>query len=162
MSKLAYKKMSDYLCRGKFQLHRGEGLASLCDGIQAHVSTFASPRVSEVAEKLPEIITLEELPRLKTWPSQFIENQATEDNIALYFFATNLDRFVWSQTFVIIMLIFFIFSLIQIVSYSYRAYYRNLLDSMTKNDLALRGNLDGLELLIFSSIILPEKSQRKK
>lgn len=33
---------------------------------------------------------------------------------------------------------------------------------MMKNDLALKGNLDGVELLIFSSNILPEKTQRKK
>lgn len=32
---------------------------------------------------------------------------------------------------------------------------------MTKNDLALKGNLDGVELLIFSSNQLPENSQRK-
>ena len=30
-----------------------------------------------------------------------------------------------------------------------------------KNDLALKGNLDGVELLIFPSNQLPENSQRK-
>lgn len=30
-----------------------------------------------------------------------------------------------------------------------------------KNDLALKGNIDGVELLIFPSNQLPEKSQRK-
>ena len=32
---------------------------------------------------------------------------------------------------------------------------------MIKKDLALKGNLDGVELLIFPSNQLPEKSQRK-
>lgn len=36
------------------------------------------------------------------------------------------------------------------------------MDYMTKNDLALKGNFDGVELLIFPSNILLEKSQRKK
>lgn len=153
--------MSDNLCRGKFQLHSSDGIASSYDGIQAHLSTFASRKVLEVVDKLPEIIVLEELPRLRTWPSQFIQHAATEENIALYFFATDLDRFVWSFVSVINKLIF-VCPLIQIVSYSYGRYYRRLLEYMTKNDLALRGNLDGVELLIFPSNLLPEKSQRKK
>ena len=36
------------------------------------------------------------------------------------------------------------------------------MDYMTENDSALKGNLNGVELLIFPSNILPEKSQRKK
>lgn len=45
--------------------------------------------------------------------------------------------------------------------FSYERHYRSLLDHMIKNDLALKGNLDGAELLIFSSNQLPESSQRK-
>ncbi|KAF7828568.1 uncharacterized protein G2W53_019732 [Senna tora] len=118
----------NYKWLGKFQLHTGEGLASVCGGVQPLVSTSASPRVLELAYKLPEIIILEALPRLETWPSQFIKHRATEENIAFYFFATDLDR--------------------------------TLLECMTKYDLALRGNLDGFELLIFPSNLLPEKCQR--
>lgn len=36
-----------------------------------------------------------------------------------------------------------------------------LLDNMMKNDLALKGSLDDVELMIFPSNQLPEKSQRK-
>lgn len=36
-----------------------------------------------------------------------------------------------------------------------------LLDNMMKNDLALKGNLGDVELMIFPSNLLPEKSQRK-
>ncbi|XP_028764290.1 uncharacterized protein LOC114722423 isoform X2 [Neltuma alba] len=124
----------DCIWLGKFQLYSREGLESFCDGIQAHLSTFASPEVLEAVDKLPEIIILEQLPRLRTWPVQFVERQATKENITLYFFATDLD--------------------------SYRTHYSRLLEGMTKNDLALRGNLDGVELLIFPSSLLPEETHR--
>ncbi|KAK7251863.1 hypothetical protein RIF29_35439 [Crotalaria pallida] len=83
---------------------------------------------------LPEIVILEELPRLRVWPSQFIESQATEEDIDLFFFAK--DQF------------------------SYATYYKRLMEYLTTHDLALKGNFDGVELLIFPSNVLPEKSQR--
>lgn len=46
--------------------------------------------------------------------------------------------------------------------YSYGRNYKILVDSMMKNDLALMGNLDGIELLIFPSNQLPENCQRKR
>lgn len=36
-----------------------------------------------------------------------------------------------------------------------------MLDRMIKNDFSLKGKFGGVELLIFSSNLLPEKSQRK-
>lgn len=45
--------------------------------------------------------------------------------------------------------------------YSYERNYKLLVDSMIKKDLALKGNLDDVELLIFPSNQLPENSQRK-
>ncbi|KAI9089107.1 hypothetical protein K1719_029386 [Acacia pycnantha] len=128
-------EVPDYVWIGTFQLYSSEGLESSCDGIQAHLSTFASPKVLEAVDKLPEIIMLEQLPRLRTWPSQFVEREAIEDHIALYFFAADLD--------------------------SYRTHYSRLLECMTKNDLALRGNFDGDELLIFPPNLLPEQNQRQ-
>lgn len=115
-------------------MHRIGRLSSHYTGIQAHLSTCASPKVLEVVHMLPPKIILEEVPRLSTWPAQFMENYATEDNIALYFFAADLE--------------------------SYGRNYKSLLEWMIKNDLALKGNLKGIELLIFSSKLLPEKSQR--
>ena len=44
---------------------------------------------------------------------------------------------------------------------SYGRNYKRLLECMIKNDMALKGNLDGVDLLIFSSNYLPENSQRK-
>ncbi|XP_038900804.1 uncharacterized protein LOC120087877 isoform X2 [Benincasa hispida] len=124
----------EYIWQGGFELHRCGKLPDFCDGIQAHLSTCASPKVIEVASRLPHKISLKEVPRSSTWPSQFHDCGVKEDNIALYFFARDI--------------------------HSYERNYRSLLDHMIKNDLALKGNLDGVELLIFSSNQLPENSQR--
>ncbi|KAK9266901.1 hypothetical protein L1049_027160 [Liquidambar formosana] len=123
-----------YIWRGRFEMQKSGKLPTFCDGIQAHLSTCASPKVLETVNKFSHKILLEEVSRLKTWPTQFLENCATEDHIALYFFAEDLE--------------------------SYGRNYKSLLECMMENDLALRGNVDGIELLIFSSNLLPEKSQR--
>ncbi|KAF8380693.1 hypothetical protein HHK36_028183 [Tetracentron sinense] len=123
----------DHIWKGGFQVQRS-GLTDFCDGIQAHLSTHASPKVLEVVNKFPCTVILEEVARLITWPTKFQDNCATEDDIALYFFAKDLE--------------------------SYERYYKNLLENVIKNDLALKGNIDGIELLIFPSNKLPEKSQR--
>lgn len=74
-------------------------LPTFCDGIQAHLSTCASPKVLETVNKFSDKILLEEVSRLKTWPTQFLENCATEDHIALYFFAEDLERFFLTNHF---------------------------------------------------------------
>ena len=85
----------DDSCRGKFQIHNNLGTARTFDGIQAHLSTRASSLVPQAMGTLREILILEELPRLRIWPSRFVENPVTEDYIGLYFFAKDNDRFVW-------------------------------------------------------------------
>ncbi|MBA0718566.1 hypothetical protein Golax_006309 [Gossypium laxum] len=124
----------DSIWQGKFEIQRSGGLPFTCDGLQAHLSTYASHKVLEVVQKLPLKLSLEEAPRLSMWPTQFMKSHATEDNIALYFFAKELD--------------------------SYERSYKNLLDRMIKYDFSLKGNFGGFELLIFPSNLLPEKSQR--
>ncbi|XP_057446837.1 uncharacterized protein LOC130738716 isoform X2 [Lotus japonicus] len=124
---------TDHSWLGKFLIHNSEGIPRNCDGILAHLSNCASLGVVEVVDRLPGIILLEELPRLRIWPPQFMGSRVTGENIALYFFAKDVD--------------------------SYDTYYRGLMNNMINNDLALKGNLDGVELLIFPSNVLPERSQ---
>ncbi|KAJ4958790.1 hypothetical protein NE237_025901 [Protea cynaroides] len=124
----------DYIWQGGFEVQRSGMLPELCDGIQAHLSTRASPKVLEVVNKFPSKFQMEEVPRLSTWPVQFQEHPPTEDNVALYFFAKDLE--------------------------GYERSYKSLLNNMIKNDLALKGNFDSIELLVFPSSQLPEKSQR--
>ncbi|KAF9685524.1 hypothetical protein SADUNF_Sadunf03G0063500 [Salix dunnii] len=120
--------------QGGFGIQRSGILISSCDGIQAHASSCASPKVHEIACKLPQKILAEQASCLVMWPTQPSESQAKEENIALYFFAKDLE--------------------------SYESNYRILLEYMTKNDLGLKANIDGLDLLIFSSKLLPKRSQR--
>lgn len=82
-------------CRGGFEIWRNGRSSGSCDGIQAHMSTFASPRVHEVVRRIPQEILVEEVSRSSTWPKRFPTDYATEDNIALYFFAEDIERFVW-------------------------------------------------------------------
>ncbi|KAG1359386.1 hypothetical protein COCNU_08G008320 [Cocos nucifera] len=124
----------EFIWQGGFNVLRMKGCSELCDGLQAHPSTSVSPKSLEAAIQFPFIIQLEEVVRHSAWPSQFQENSPKEDNIALFFFAKDIE--------------------------SYKNNYSKLLENMLKNDLALRGNMDGAELLIFPSNLLPENSQR--
>lgn len=120
--------------QGGFEIHRNGKLSDICGGFQAHLSSFASGKVLEVVRKLPQKIIFTEVSRPYSWPIQFKEAGAREDNIALYFFAKDLDSYLRS--------------------------YKNLLEYMMKHDLALRGNVNGVELLIFPSNQLAHRSQR--
>ncbi|XP_064982690.1 protein PARALOG OF AIPP2-like isoform X2 [Musa acuminata AAA Group] len=124
----------DYIWQGAFEVLRTAEAPTLFDGFQAHLSTYVSPKALEVASQFPCKIQLEEIPRLRSWPLQFHINSPKDDNIALFFFAKDIE--------------------------SYGKYYWKLLENMLKNDLALIGNIDTVELLIFPSNMLPENSQR--
>lgn len=73
-------------------MQRGGNCLDLCGGVQAHLSTCASPKVLEVVNKFPYKAPFNEVPRMSVWPSQFHQSGAKEDNIALYFFAKDLER----------------------------------------------------------------------
>ncbi|KAJ6360383.1 hypothetical protein OIU77_004403 [Salix suchowensis] len=123
----------EYIWQGAFEVHRSEKFIDLYGGIQAHLSTCASPKVHDMVNKFPQNINLDEVPRLSTWPRQFKISGAKEENIALYFFAKDFESY---------------------------ENYKGLLDIMIKKDLALKGSFDGVELFIFPSTQLPENSQR--
>ncbi|KAL9247885.1 hypothetical protein vseg_021265 [Gypsophila vaccaria] len=119
--------------QGGFEIHRNGKLPDICGGFQAHMSTYASGKVLEVVGKLPQKIVFNEVPRPCAWPVQFKEHGAQEDNIALYFFAKDTE--------------------------SYTRSYKVLVDYMMKHDLALKGNISGVELLVYPSNHLPHKSK---
>ncbi|KAL1550604.1 dentin sialophosphoprotein-like isoform X1 [Salvia divinorum] len=124
----------EYIWQGSFEICRSGQTFELWDGIQAHLSTCASPKVVEAVNKFNNRITLSEVPRASTWPAQFQKSGVGDDNIALFFFAQDLQ--------------------------SHEKIYKVLLDNMMKNDLALKGNINGVELLIFPSNQLPVNLQR--
>ncbi|KAL9271765.1 hypothetical protein AKJ16_DCAP25600 [Drosera capensis] len=120
--------------QGGFEVDRGRRLSGLFDGVQAHVSTCASRKVAVLVKKFPDNVVLTEVPRSSTWPAQSQDQEVKEDNIALYFFTKDLK--------------------------SYERNYKILLEHMIMNDLALRGNIDGIELMVFPSNRLPIACQR--
>ncbi|XP_021725863.1 uncharacterized protein LOC110693048 isoform X2 [Chenopodium quinoa] len=120
--------------QGGFEIHRNGKLLEVWGGFQAHLSSCASGKVLEVVSKLPHKIVFNEVSRPCAWPIQFKEAGPREDNIALYFFAKDLESYVRS--------------------------YKNTLEYMMKHDLALKGNVNGVELLIFPSNQLSHRSQR--
>ncbi|MCD7455745.1 hypothetical protein HAX54_029422 [Datura stramonium] len=124
----------EYIWQGAFEVQKIGRTLELCDGIQAHLSSCASPNVLDTVNKFPQKVLLSEVSRLSTWPIQFQEFGVKEDNIALFFFAKDIG--------------------------SYERCYKTLLENMIRHDTALKANLQGVELLIFPSNRLPEKSQR--
>lgn len=122
----------------------------------------------EVVRKLPPKMVLNEVSRPGAWPFQFKEAGAQDDNIALYFFAKDPERFVLHMFFLYLhswCLIRYIYASIFfdacIVCHSYSRSYKILLEYMMKHDLALRGIINGVELLIFPSNHLAHRSQRE-
>ncbi|KAF2306740.1 hypothetical protein GH714_020985 [Hevea brasiliensis] len=75
----------EYIWQGAFEVHRCGKILDVYGGIQAHLSVCASPKVLEVVNQFPQKIALDEVLRLSTWPRQFHDNGAKENNIALYF-----------------------------------------------------------------------------
>ncbi|GAB2235298.1 hypothetical protein Droror1_Dr00025719 [Drosera rotundifolia] len=124
----------DHIWRGIFKCEKGGKVPTYCDGIQAHLSSCASLKVPEVVLKFPLEIHVSDIPRVDAWPIQLQKNGASDDHIALYFFAED--------------------------HYSYHRSYVGLLECMIFNDFALVADLDGIELLIFPSSVLPQSCQR--
>ncbi|CAL4940740.1 unnamed protein product [Urochloa decumbens] len=123
-----------YIWQGSFEVSRHGNSPEVFDGFQAYLSICASSKAREVGEQLPDKIQLAEVPRLSSWPPQFKEVNPTEDSIALFFFAKDVE--------------------------SYERAYSKLLENMLLGDLSLTANISGTELLIFLSDKLPERIQR--
>lgn len=81
-----------FLFRGAFEVQKSGRTLDLCDGIQAHLSSCASPNVLDAVNKFPQKVLFNEVSRLSIWPKQFQEYGVTEDNIALFFFAKESGR----------------------------------------------------------------------
>ncbi|CAH8331816.1 unnamed protein product [Eruca vesicaria subsp. sativa] len=124
----------EYIWQGDMEVQKSRNLSAMHYGMQAYLSTLASPKVAEVVNQFSVKVTLKEVPRLSTWPSQFQDRGAQEGHVALFFFAKDIE--------------------------SYEKCYKPLVDNMIQKDLALKGSLKGVELLIFASNQLPQNCQR--
>ncbi|XP_020547729.1 uncharacterized protein LOC105179636 isoform X4 [Sesamum indicum] len=100
--------------------------------VAAHVSNKACMKVLEVASTMPESLCLEMFPRLDVWPASFKSSPPTEQSIALFFFPEGRGEEILDC----------------------------LLNDAICTDFALKGMIGKAELLIFSSLQLPEKLHR--
>lgn len=124
----------EFIWKGQFEVLKSGKLLRSCEGIQAHLSSFASRKVLQTASRIPLKIQLEEVAYVNSWPWQYQGRSPKENNIALFFFANDIE--------------------------SYEKKYSKLLEHMIKYDLALKGDIAGFELLVFPSNKLPPNSQR--
>ena len=69
-------------------------LSKYCGVVQAHLSTYASPKVLEAATKFPCKVQLDEATYVNSWLCQYQGHSPGEHNIALFFFAIDIERFV--------------------------------------------------------------------
>ncbi|KAG7648699.1 Zinc finger PHD-type [Arabidopsis thaliana x Arabidopsis arenosa] len=103
------------------------------DGIVAHVSSLACPKVHETASSLKGRLSAEILPRLEVWPKTFLKNGGPKDeSVALFFFPSSESND--------------------------EKVFDSLVDKMKKNDSAMRCVLNDAELLLFTSYMLPKDS----
>lgn len=73
-------------------MRKSRNLSAIHSGMQAYLSTLASSNVVEVVNQFPVKVTLNEVPRLSTWPEQFQDIGAKEHHVALFFFAKDIER----------------------------------------------------------------------
>ncbi|XP_074270044.1 ASI1-immunoprecipitated protein 2-like isoform X2 [Silene latifolia] len=125
---------AEYIWKGGFKLEKSARLPNYCSGVQAHVSSCASSKIHEVILKFGPKLEFKEVSRSETWRTYFPRNCPTEEDIALYFFAEDMQ--------------------------SYRRSYKVLLDGMMGKDLVLEASFDGIQLLVLPSSLLPVSSQR--
>lgn len=104
------------------------------EGIRAYPPERVSRKAYLVSKQMPVILQFTLLPRCTVWPQIFHIDSPSGFDIGLYF---QFDTFSRS-----------------------RESYNILLQHIEEQDLSLQSLLDGVRLLLFSSKLLPAKSQR--
>ncbi|XP_011074762.1 uncharacterized protein LOC105159407 isoform X1 [Sesamum indicum] len=112
--------------RGSFSIWNEKD--DVLDGFVAHLSSRACQKVYEEACQFQPVLHLEKLPRPYVWPKSFETSEPSAENIALYFFPSEIR---------------------------YERAFDHLVDEMMHNELAMRAVLQNAELLVFTSTQLP-------
>ncbi|XP_059624448.1 PHD finger-containing protein 1-like isoform X2 [Cornus florida] len=121
----------DPIWRGSFRI--GNKKDKILVGIMAHLSSKACSKVSDAASLLPPKVDVEILPRCDAWPKSFKRLPPTNDSIALYFFPEyERDEKVFDR----------------------------LLDEIIEHNLSLKAEINDVDLLVFSSLELPQQNWR--
>ncbi|KAF7068911.1 hypothetical protein CFC21_074617 [Triticum aestivum] len=115
--------------KGCFLLSDGE--SSNLGEFKAYFPSVVSPRVCDIAKKMPNNIQLKISPRMNYWPKTFDEFCPVYDDIALIFFPAELD--------------------------CYNKKHPRRLEAY--NNFVMKAYIDDIMLLIYSSEVLPPDSQ---
>ncbi|XP_075485585.1 PHD finger-containing protein 1-like isoform X2 [Primulina tabacum] len=99
----------------------------ILDGLKGHVSSKACQKVYEEISMFQPDLHLKLLPYSDVWPKRFELSDPNEDDIALFFFPSEISEPAYDQ----------------------------LIDEMMDKDLALKGVVQNAEILIFTSMVLP-------
>ncbi|KAI3463918.1 hypothetical protein Pfo_020581 [Paulownia fortunei] len=118
--------------KGSFSIH-GLKHGELILQIQAHSPSRFRRKAYEFSKKMPQVLQFELVPCKTFWIYFFQENFPDRRDIGLYFFLSDRER---SEDYV------------------------SLLESISMKSLALRKQIDDVELLIFTSKLLPVDCQR--
>ncbi|KAL6656847.1 hypothetical protein ACP70R_004627 [Stipagrostis hirtigluma subsp. patula] len=97
-----------------------------------HLSTKSCEKVWKLSRLLPQVVEVTKASRLANWPEIWKTTKPTGDNIGLYFFPQNMRH---------------------------DEELDQLVNEVKDNDLILRAVTGGAEILIFHSILLPERYQ---
>eukprot|EP00252_Welwitschia_mirabilis_P005506 TRINITY_DN15987_c0_g1_i8.p1 TRINITY_DN15987_c0_g1~~TRINITY_DN15987_c0_g1_i8.p1 ORF type:complete len:798 (+),score=177.04 TRINITY_DN15987_c0_g1_i8:1115-3508(+) len=125
---------SRILWRGSFKVFGRNATPFNYHGLCAHPSNTACKKVFELTRLFRSCLSLERLHRREVWPPRFCECSPTEDDIGLYFFPAPYERF--------------------------QNEYDKLMKAMVTHDLALRMYMGHAQLMIFSSVQLPNGFQK--
>lgn len=74
--------------RGSFNIWNKEN--DTLDGLMAHMSSRACQKVYEEACQFQPVLHLEMLPRSDVWPKSFEKSEPSGENIAFYFFPSDI------------------------------------------------------------------------
>ncbi|XP_073145177.1 PHD finger-containing protein 6 isoform X2 [Henckelia pumila] len=125
----------DALWKGRFSICEYLKNGALNDIIQAHPPSKVRRKIFEFSKIMPETLQFELVPCKKFWINLFQEYHPDSRDIGLYFFPCDGERAV---------------------------NYASLLDSLSERKLALRKQMEDVELVVFTSALLPTDCQNWK
>jgi len=143
-----------HFCRGQFILNNATDF-----GLVAYVSSEASPKVHLAVTELPTLLDVEMLSRCGIWPKSFDMSPPNGDSIGVYFFphyeryALSIDYILhtdWYRNFLCKPC--FLYSLTSIRD---ELIFDGVLNDIIEQEFALKAVINNIELLIFSSHLLP-------
>ena len=130
--------------------------------LAAHLSTKCCEEVWNLAGSLQQEIIVTKLSRMEAWPKSFEAARPTDNNIALYFLPCEMRCVALPLRSILITFIYFtIQNLIIVLTFILRedADLDQLVKEVVENDMVLQAVIGEAEMLIFPSILLPERHQ---